>query len=464
MEKPQLSRLTLLILIAACSHYLLVSVIIPPWEGQDEPMHYEYVEVVRSGYLPSFTLLRHERWWNAVPRPVFVAIETAILTSMKEFRFWQINELATPDQPILFSAIFPGATALNQAPLYYLICAGVVSLFPVTSVISGMYICRLISLVFWLGTVYLTIKLAREYLGPGNPMSILPPILVIILPVPAMNACVVNNDSLAIFLATTIIYVMVKALKRGARLQDMFVVMVLSLLSLWTKRTTLSLIILILVFSVLSFIKLRGVSYLIKGAAIVVPLMLLTVFILMSALTGPIDFSVPASSIKQANTLTFFWNVSNQKMFFHYFIHSFWASFVWGHHFMATGDYLVLFGMMIVVLISLMWRGIAVTQQSVEQHILRYKILLLCIAAIGLQFGLVYVRFFFQIPTWNIAQGRFIFIALAPLVLVLSCGLQQLIGTSHRKQGCVFLLLVFVVFEMYVQARYVLPQFYMYYY
>lgn len=459
-----LKRRTMFVMSLTLCHFLLMLVLIPPWEGQDEPMHYEYISLISLGYLPAVHILKHDHWWREVPRTVLSSVESSILQSMKTFRFWQINELKQPDDLSSFSSIYHGATALNQAPLYYCLCAAVISLCSIQSVIVGLYACRLVSLCFWLVTVYLTLKMARLVLGQQNPLSLLPPIMIGLLPMPAMNAILVNNDALAVCLSTALILFLTRALMRGGRLFDLFWSGLLIIVALLTKRTTLPLVFLMVVFAGLSFIRTVGIYRLTRFVALAVPCLVCVAIVLMSAYTGPFDSSAQTIPSRQDNFFTYFLNMTHHKLFFHYFSQSFWAAFVWGHHFLNSIEYYSIYGTMVVVLLALMWAGVSINKDAAQLNLQRLKVVLLFVAAIILQFSLIYTRFFWQVPVWNIAQGRFLFVMLAPITILMTLGFQNLVPRTYRHLGCAILVLVLFLVSLHIQLHYILPHYYMYYY
>lgn len=150
--------LGLLLLLTALRGALYIA-FIPPWQSPDEPTHFEYVSVLASGANP----LR--------PRPD-PELQRRVIRSMDRFDYWR---LVFVDRPEPLPETFRSAPFLSVAPsqlhknppLYYLLAAGFLRLGRPDSLLAGMYLLRVISLLFTLLTVAVVFAAAREF-APGE--------------------------------------------------------------------------------------------------------------------------------------------------------------------------------------------------------------------------------------------------------------------------------------------------------
>lgn len=454
----------LLFIIVGMVHYFLYLYLIPPWEGNDEPMHYEYIEILRRGYVPSFSFFKPSRWWKKVPREIYQEVEEDIIHSMEKFHFWEINELRFPRHRKDFSAIYRGATAIHQAPLYYLICSVSLRVFNIRSSLEGLYISRIITLIIGLCILFLILLMGRFYFGKRDSLFLLSSFLVLVLPMPSMLSSLVNNDSLAVFFSSAILTYMVYSFHRGRKSYDFAILLTLMSFALWSKRTTIAFFPLIAIFPIIRSIP---NSTLTKTIRIFISIGLVF-FILAVLLMYPLQ-EIPLLTAHQGRIgiehfTTNFLNLSNQKTFFIYFFKSFCGTFVWGHKFMDNWVYflfLLIISISILVHFGKVWFS---RESSSYKEIIRQRTFLLFIVAIFLQIGLIYGRFFYQIPTWNIAQGRYAASVLGPIFILLIDGLFGIFNTKFRNYLIIIIAGGALLFDIMVQLKYILPYFYMYYY
>ncbi|MFC1849932.1 hypothetical protein ACFL27_06955 [candidate division CSSED10-310 bacterium] len=453
-----------LLLSSAFFHFMLFSILLPPWQGHDEPMHLEYIELIRQGYVPSSTMFRTEQWWKHIPENVIQSIEERIVGSMKLFRFWTINEIPVSPEANDFSAIYRGATALRQAPLYYMLNALLLSLFNIQSLLVSLYVVRFVSIMFWLGTIYMIYQMSRAYFGEDNPLVYGAPFAVMILPMPALMAGVANNDALAVFISSAALAFMATALRRGPRKIDVLLLFACTFFALLSKRTTITLLALIPIFCVLSYLSEKGILIFIRSFMISGVVILLLILIILSPLWQLLGISHWADQPERSLFVKSFFSWQHQDTFFHYFYTSFWGCFVWGHHFLPDYIYSTFLIINSMLVMSLLWSGVRISSPLREENLIKCRQLILFVCAIMTQFLLIYIRFFAQVPLWNLAQGRFILGVIGPIMILFTVGLEQLVPPPFRRSVLILCGVSLLLFDLYVQLCHIWPHYYMFYY
>lgn len=212
---------------------LIYSVAVPPWMGPDEPRHVEYaLLLVEKGRLVT--------WADPVP-----AIEQAIIRSMDRHDFWRYGMVSTGVYkpgvlPQRFDDIWSqGLThELHQPPLYYLLQTPVVWLTRGMDIDVQLTLLRAVSALLAALTIVLTWLIAREALPDKPLVATAAACFVAFLPMHAFVGGIVNNDVLAEVVSTLAIYVMVRGLRRGFSLPLLAATLVVIVLGLLSKRTT----------------------------------------------------------------------------------------------------------------------------------------------------------------------------------------------------------------------------------
>lgn len=456
--------LTISVVLLAIVTFSFAAIVIPPWMGNDEPMHYEYIEVVRQGFIPPPTLFKHNRWWKDIPETLYADIEQQIVSSMKIFRFWTINELRSPDSVKDFSAIYRGATAMTQAPLYYCLCATILKIREPENVLEGLYIARFVSVLLWTLTVYLVLLLSREYFGKESPFQYLPPLLIVFMPMSFLMGGVVNNDALAVTLYSAVILLLYRHLQTPWTAGSIISVILLVLLAFMSKRTTLTILPVGLVYFLLRSVPRKNLRRILQIVACFIPLIMIVFLWALSPYSETLNLRNPvARAFREpfADTIT---NWSNHQVFFQYFFKSFWGSFVWGHHFFHHFEYLFIWLLLCVPGGTLFWQWLTNPSDEDVTGPVRVRVELFFMTLIITQFLLIFGRFFWQVPFWNLAQGRFMFVVLGPLYILLIEGLQTVIPDRIKAYVPGLFIFCLLIYHLSIHIRFFFPYYYMNFY
>lgn len=212
----------------------IYAVIIPPWQGPDEPQHFEYVRLL------------YENRRRMALGDVSPILEQRIIQSMYTFDFPRLAPgiFEEQDPPRTFQEIwgqYGTHTRLGSPPLYHILAA---SLQPFTSddVLEQMYLARLVSVVLGIGTVVLAFLTLMEVF-PYDPFLFLGvPTFITFLPMYSYMRGTVNSDSLATLFGALVIYVLVLAFTRRRFWAFWGAALILSFLGMLAKKMTFFLI------------------------------------------------------------------------------------------------------------------------------------------------------------------------------------------------------------------------------
>lgn len=218
--RPARRRPPWLLIAVALLHGLAFFFLLPPWMGEDEPWHVEYVHHIATGHMPwggrdlwtesagdfppsQFQVLREIGGLEA--REVHDT-QVAILDSMREEHFWERVDWASwGGAAENFDQLSPYSTAAHQPPLYYVIVGQVVRLFGGSDVQGQMWVARGFSLLMYFAVVLAAYALASRVSDDPH-IALLCAFFVAWWPMHARQAAVVNNDVLVkVFSAWTLI-------------------------------------------------------------------------------------------------------------------------------------------------------------------------------------------------------------------------------------------------------------------
>lgn len=248
-------RTTALFFAAVVLHGLAYLLLLPPWMGEDEPWHLEAIHHVAQGHLPHLgggrslapeefseapitQLLVRRRFPSVEPAEV-AELQRRLTAELADHAFWERIDWSDP---------FPGATsfhgpwastAAGHPPLYYLLAGGAVGLSGIEDVGTQLMFCRLLSLLAYLGVVMLALSSGRAIFRDET-LALLVAGVVAWLPIHARQAGVVNNDVMAKLVVSAVFCMSVRIVAGDARPWERWGALVVCLLGVATKTTTLA--------------------------------------------------------------------------------------------------------------------------------------------------------------------------------------------------------------------------------
>jgi 4-amino-4-deoxy-L-arabinose transferase-like glycosyltransferase len=211
---------------------LSYSLIVPPWQAPDEPGHLEYARLLAEKGRP---LTRED---------ISTQLQREILSSMHDYHFWKYVHQPYPAQiPDSFREdpflVLSGTQVGDEPPLYYLIPALIFALVGPESVLVQLYVMRWFSVLLSSLVVVVAYLTADELFHGDRFLVVGVPMFVSSLPMFTFIGASANNDSMAVLLASLVIYCLVRALKSGVSPRSALLTGLLVLLSVSCKKTTL---------------------------------------------------------------------------------------------------------------------------------------------------------------------------------------------------------------------------------
>jgi hypothetical protein len=252
-------RRTLAFLGAVFLHALVYFLLSPPWMGEDEPWHFEYVEHVSRGYRPGSRLpippldattgrpdqrtilttahLQVRQRFHDIPLEVVDRTERDIIASMREHHFWQRVDWAGSEMDIHnFDQVAKNYSAMPQPPVYYLLAGSWLQLFSPNAIDARLWTVRALSLLIYLVTAWAGLVFARALLRDET-LALCTAFIVAWFPMHARQAAVVNNDLLANAVTAGTFLFAARILTRGGGRLDPVWMLALCGLGLFTKST-----------------------------------------------------------------------------------------------------------------------------------------------------------------------------------------------------------------------------------
>ena len=217
-------KVLIIVLIAGLLNGLAFVFLAPAWQHYDEPNHFEYAWLIANrGKLPA-------------PGDYDQDMRRATAISMIEQDFFRGMNF-TPDLDPSEGPIWIGQfSQLGDPPLYYLL--GALPLWlPVESITTQLYLVRMVSLLLYLATLFAAWGIMREITSEGNPLRLIVPLTLALLPGFSDVMTAVNNLVAATTFFTLCLWGCVRLLVRGISVTSLLWAGSAALLCLFTSAT-----------------------------------------------------------------------------------------------------------------------------------------------------------------------------------------------------------------------------------
>ncbi len=454
MGQKQLGRRWLIVLaLVAALRVVVYAGIIPPWQGPDEPKHYEYVALLDR--------LRR----SLSPTDVDPTLERRIIESLAEFRYWEYTGRPTPEVlPVNYQQIWGlSSTLLQRAPLYYLVILPVYHMFRSQPLTFQLLLLRLTGLLFFVPTIWLSWALAREVLPNRPDLAVGVALVVTWLPQFTTENSILSNDAFAYLMGGAIAFIAVGGISRGWSARRLLGLVILLGIGFLTKRTVvllLPLVLLALLFGTWT-----------RGA-----LVRSLFFAILLVGGGSAELWAHPALLVRLNRLALDYPTQLAQIFdpTHYtatalplygiylswLYESFWAYLGWaaraGPGFVYQALLLVT-GLAFLGTIYAVLRGrigfVALTSRS------RRALLACVLGIVGAALGaMLFYSLYFN--PHAVPQGRYLFSLIGPIALVLVDGIAAL-WPSQGQRWCVpALVSLTVLFDLWYVAAFLVPYFY----
>ncbi len=197
--------------------------LVPPWQQNDEPGNFEYAWL--------FANLDH------VPRSneYDFSMRRQLTASLLEKDFFRLLDF-TPNMILTSQYTWIGISQTEGLPAYFFIVSLPLRLLKGTDLVFQLYVARLVSLVFFLSTIYFVLKTFRLIYGDSLQTKH-GLIIVAMLPGFVDKMTAVNDDAAAVAFVSLVFWMSLRLYKTGIRISTLIGLLIGIVLCLVVKRT-----------------------------------------------------------------------------------------------------------------------------------------------------------------------------------------------------------------------------------
>lgn len=440
---------------------VLYSAVIPPWQGPDEPKQYEYIRLL------------YEKRRLVSQEDTSLPLQRAIIASMREYDFWSFGYSQVPAAAAdsFRSMWWPADTELDRPPLYGILGAAFYSLVAHQPIVIQLYILRLVSTLFGLLTICVAFLTVRELFPDDKLLSAGGLAFIVFLPMFTHINSSILNDSLASLVASAVIYLLLASLKRGFSNWRILGLVLLLLISLVTKRTTLFTVPLALLAMVIALGS-KGRRFNWKAVAVTIGILLalgsLSAWLWLSKpeqmrwildnYYADSSFSGYISALLSTDYFspefrTALW-LSLQSVF-----RKFWGGFGWLAVYPSPVWYQIIGLVHLTALVGLIIYGVRIMQGARGLASWQKQGLLVLLAGLGGNLALLMGKGAI-VDYWSRAQGRYLFPAIIPIAVLFTLGLREVIPVRYHRAWLVAYSAGFILYDSIVLMGYIIPYFY----
>ena len=215
------------VVIVALIHGLMYVFLIPPWQHYDEPNHFEYVWAMVNG----------ERDPHLVDG--YADFSQQVIDSMIANGFYggmgDQRVISPPDD----RTEVPGLSQEDKPSLYYQLESLLIRLLKINQVETQLYMGRITSYLLYLVTILISWGIAREITSAGNPLRIVLPMSLALLPGLTDIMTAINNDVGAVFILSLTLWGGLRLIVSGFSIVNILWVTLTAVLSFYTKSTAI---------------------------------------------------------------------------------------------------------------------------------------------------------------------------------------------------------------------------------
>lgn len=453
MSLPTLIWLLLALFIVRAFIYASFT---PPWQGPDEPLHYDYIHYLQT-----------EKKLPVLGKTVLCK---KVNISLSHFYFNIFLKNKSPYAVLKNPKVKEshryetehGKEGLRQnqivqhPPLYYLIAATISYPFKDSSLLTNIWLLRILAALFGLGVVIFTFLTVNLIFEESKWPAIAATAFVAINPMFTHITTLVSNDSLFILLFSIFLFLLTKSVKEGltnklsiylglvtglGMLTKFFFILafpiILAAFLLFNKQAQLDLKKVLITF--ISPVIISGVYYLRN--------------LKLYGVLQPVFKSTKAKGFLTEISFTKFIYLFSQKLFI-----SFWSNFGWQYPRFGKSWHIFILSVLFVSFLGL----IAFLVYSYRQQF-KFKISTLFLSAI---FLLTFVLAFYSYKELRLTgfvqgiQGRYFFTFIGPLGLFLYLGIRQILPFLRGKAAFIMLLVFMGAMDFSAIFYHILPKFY----
>jgi voltage-gated potassium channel Kch len=433
-------KLLILFLTVTLIRGLIYVSFIPPWQAPDEEFHYIQSRVLLS----IFDRSQLDDW-----KQDFIA-------SLLEFNFDGYNPgiLSQEQASVLAEERFDS----SRKSLSYLLFALAALPLGGASIVSQLYAMRLVSVVITMIVVGIGWATFRELFPQDHFISIMGTSFLVFLPQHTHIGAAISDGNLAELLATASLYMLVRTITRGVNRIRVASFLILALLSLLTKTTTLPLILVIAVALVSVALQNRTLTWQ-AGVGVLGSVLFLGIAGLWLSPYRSVFTHGPL--LLKSGFVGVFQPMGHKPGYpwtFRTTYQSFWAALGWLVVRVESKWYLLLLGMVLIAVLGLARFSLRRDKEDTPlttQH---------AISILGLAFSawvLMLFLWFMAHPTGEIyAQGRYLYPAIVPFAVLFALGWRAMIPVTWRPYVALSFFAFWFLFDAVTLWNYAIPFFY----
>lgn len=432
--------------------------LIPPWQSPDEPWHFGY-----GSLLSKDIKLRPKAYEN---------LDKKIIESMATFRAWKYQNIPRPghfphklSEVVFFGEAGGIGAVTGRAPLYYQLNSFIIKGLKINGILNQFYLIRSFSLILFLISVYFTYLSARILFKDNFLYCLAAVSFVAFLPQFLIISTSVNPINLATLLEIILIYLMLLFLHKGKKVFTVLLSPIIIALGFFNHRAALFMVPPFLVLLLIYFIKsLKNKRELLKISLILfITIMLVLAVYLVAYYLFPDSLStvIRESSIRhEINRFINYLSTPSSKfipVFFDGFFMSFWYFSGWMRFRYLLDIYTVLKFICLLSLFGLLkYLFFTLSRKNYKTSIDFQSFLILIAVCLPIFLGII-IRY---LPRFEVAQGRYIFPAIGSFAILFVLGLKEIIPKRLEKWLPIFIIIGFIVLDIYTIFNYLIRVFY----
>lgn len=238
-----------LILLVGLIHGIFYVFFVPAWEHYDEPGHFEYSWLAANR--PEWPQIgQYDNKMRYEVGKTLLANDFFIKRDFKPQK--QFINLDNPKKEIWI-----GYSQTGDLPLYYFLTSIPLRLIKQAPITNQLYATRIVSLIFYLITIWAGMMLAAEIASPESQVRWMLPMFLATLPGLAEFMTATNNHTLAIGLMSLWIWIATRLIRLGFRWIELLLLFLLTGLCLLTQMITWITLLILPIVLLLTFIRKR---------------------------------------------------------------------------------------------------------------------------------------------------------------------------------------------------------------
>ncbi|HEY0605065.1 MAG TPA: glycosyltransferase family 39 protein [Herpetosiphonaceae bacterium] len=439
-----------------CLIYLALT---PPWQAPDEPTSIELLLTIEArGRLVS-------------PADTDIEIQREIVASMQRARYWDLGGYGyAPKVPnAAFDDVYACCgTQLHRPPLYHLLMlpfAGLTEGWPLE---QRLIVLRAANILLGMITVVLVTLISYDLAAVHRALPLVMPALIAFHPQFTYISTIFNSDNLITLIGALFFFVLLRAMQRGLTLRRFLLLAGLIALGFFTKRTVIFLAPALAIAMLGRLLELwRGYGHAarrwllgIGGAALLV---LSAVTAIPALRSAAYDFTSRflffSDPLLYLNFLregflapdVSMWGWFGTSLLF--LNQSFWGSYAWHQVFIPGALQRILLGCVVVTwLLALIWAAIRRRQFPAWAR----GYIWLC----ALSIAVALVVTLLNAPAPVLPQGRYLFLILIPIALLMAVGAVSWWPRRWTLYGVGLVWAALIALDLYTLSAVFIPGFY----